>query len=142
MRGASAATEIDIEGWLRQVDRPIFPSSSWSALSTRREGNAEGVLYGETVVFTGALSIPRREAADLSAKVGCDVGNSITKKTTMLVVGTQDKSKLNGYEKSSKHRKTETLIEKGVDVQILSERDFSELIGVELLRYEQKAPNS
>ena len=64
----------------------------------------------------------------MAAKVGCDVAASVTKKITMLVVGTQDKSKLNGYEKSSKHRKTEALIEKGVDVQILSERDFSELI--------------
>ena len=75
----------------------------------------------------------------MAAKVGCDVANSVTKKTTMLVVGTQDKSKLNGYEKSSKHRKTEALIEKGVDVQILSERDFSELMDVELLRQEQKS---
>ena len=128
VRRACAATETDIDGWLRRVDRPIFPSSSGSAPSARREGNVEGALYGETIVFTGALGIPRREAADMAAKVGCDVAASVTKKITMLVVGTQDKSKLNGYEKSSKHRKTEALIEKGVDVQILSERDFSELI--------------
>ena len=46
----------------------------------------------------------------------------------MLVVGTQDKSKLNGYEKSGNRRKAEALIEKGVDIQILSESDFSELL--------------
>lgn len=95
----------------------------------------EGALYGETIVFTGALSIPRREAADMAAKAGCDVTNSVTKKVTMLVIGTQDKDKLGGYEKSSKHRKAETMIEKGLDIQILSEVDFSELMGVELLRY-------
>ena len=138
VRCACAATETDIDAWLRQVDRPIFPSSSGSVPSARREGNVEGALYGETIVFTGSLSIPRREAADMAAKIGCDVANSVTKRTTILVVGTQDKSRLNGYEKSSKHRKTEALIEKGVDVQILSERDFSELIDVELLRHEQK----
>ena len=138
VRRACAATETDIDMWLRQVERPIFPSSSGSVPSVRREGSVEGALYGETIVFTGSLSIPRREAADMAAKVGCDVANSVTKKTTILVVGTQDKSRLNGYEKSSKHRKTEALIEKGVDVQILSERDFSELIDVELLRHEQK----
>ncbi len=133
---ACAATETDIDGWLRQVERPIFPSSSRSAPSARREGNAEGALYGETIVFTGALGITRQEAADIAAKAGCDVVNSVTRKITMLVVGTQDKNKLNGYEKSSKHRKAEALIEKNVDVQILSERDFSELMGIELLRHE------
>ena len=64
------------------------------------------------------------------------MAGSVTKKTTMLVAGTQDKSKLNGYEKSSKHRKTEALIEKQVDIQILSESDFSELMGIELSRHE------
>ena len=142
VRRACAATETDIDEWLRRVDRPIFPSSSGSVPSARREGNVEGALHGETIVFTGTLGIPRREAADMAAKVGCDVANSVTKKTTMLVVGTQDKSKLNGYEKSSKHRKTEALIEKGVDVQIFSERDFSELMDVELLRHEKQIRTS
>ena len=50
----------------------------------------------------------------------------------MLVVGTQDKNRLNGYEKSSKHRKAEVLIEQGVDIQILSESNFSELTGIAL----------
>ena len=122
---ACLATETDIEGWLQRVNRPIFPSSSESL---RREGNAEGALFGESLVFTGALSIPRRQAADMAAAAGCDVGANVSKKTTMLVVGTQDKTKLKGYEKSTKHRKAETLIEKGVGIQILSESDFSELV--------------
>ena len=66
----------------------------------------------------------------MAARVGCDVANSVTKRVTMLVVGTQDTSKLNGYEKSSKHRKTEALIEQGASIQILSEKDFSELMAL------------
>ena len=46
--------------------------------------------------------------------------------------GVFGRHKLKGYEKSSKHRKSEVLIEKGADIQILSEGDFSELMGVEL----------
>ena len=46
----------------------------------------------------------------------------------MLVVGTQDVIKLKGYEKSSKHRKIEGLIEHGEEIQILSENDFFKLI--------------
>ena len=122
---ACAAAETDIEGWLQRVNRPIFPSSSESP---RREGNAEGALFGESLVFTGALAIPRQEAADMAAVAGCHVAANVSKKTTILVVGTPDRSKLKGYEKSTKHRKAETLIGKGVDIQILSESDFSELI--------------
>ena len=123
---ACRASEIDIEEWLQRVERPIFGSRK--AGSARLEGNIEGALYGETVTFTGALSIARQEAATLAATAGCNVAPSVTKKTSILVVGTQDKSKLKGYEKSSKHRKAEALIDRGMDIQILSERDFREII--------------
>ena len=54
----------------------------------------------------------------------------------MLVIGTQDKKKMKGYEKSSKHRKVESLIDNGMEIQILSEKDFSELMGFEPPRLE------
>ena len=50
----------------------------------------------------------------------------------MLVVGTPDRSRLKGYEKTGKHRKAEMLIGKGADIRILSESDFSELVGLDL----------
>lgn len=129
---ACAVSKTDIEGWLQKVKLPIFPSSHRPAQSVRREGYVEGALRGETMVFTGSLSIPRREAADLAANSGSDVAPGISKKTTILVVGIQDKSKLSGYEKSSKHRKAEDLIKKGVDIQILSESDFYALLSANL----------
>ena len=52
---ACDAKQLDIEGWLQCVKEPIFPSET--TRSVRREGNIEGPLYGETIVFTGALSI-------------------------------------------------------------------------------------
>ena len=127
---ACAATNTDIEGWLRRIGHPITGSSSSSTLSTKRERNVDGALFGETIVFTGELAIPRQEAADRAAEAGCEVVRSVSRKVTMLVVGVQDKSKLNGYEKSSNHRKAEDLIEQGVNIQILSECDFSELTRV------------
>jgi hypothetical protein len=60
-------------------------------------------LFGETVVFTGSLTLPRREAAALAASVGCEVASGVTKSTTLLVVGDQDVRKLAGNERSSKH---------------------------------------
>lgn len=138
---ACSETDINVEQWLERVNYPISPSSRRSARSPtrvvrseKREGNVDGILCGQTVVFTGALGIPRQEAADAAADAGCKVWPRVTSQVTMLVVGTQDKTKLNGYEKSSKHRKAEALVTKGMDIQILSENDFSELIGVDLRR--------
>ena len=79
------------------------------------------------LVFIGFLEIPRREAFDLAASIGCHVASGVTKKTTLLVVGDQDILKLAGHEKSSKHGKAETLIEKGIPIRILQESDFKEL---------------
>lgn len=85
-------------------------------------------MYGEILVFTGALEIPRREAADLAASIGCMVAAGVTKKTTLLVVGDQDITKLAGKSKSSKHTKAEQLIAKGQEIRIIKESDFKELV--------------
>ena len=52
----------------------------------------------------------------------------MTKKTTLLVVGDQDLSKLSGKDKSSKHIKAEELISEGQSIRILKESDFEELV--------------
>ena len=109
--------------------QPIDPTSRSGGfdLAVKREGNPEGPLYGEVLVFTGALSMPRSQAADLAAVIGCQVATAVTKKTTMLVVGDQDIKRLAGHEKTSKHRKAEELIAKGISIRILKESDFREL---------------
>lgn len=65
---AIAETGVGIEGWLRRATEPIGGSIA-------REGAEDGPLFGETIVFTGALSIPRREAAAMAAVVGCTVSH-------------------------------------------------------------------
>lgn len=94
------------------------------------EGDPDGPLFGETIAFTGALSISRPEAAKLAAEMGCCVGSGVTAKTTLLVVGDQDVRALAGHEKSSKHRKAEGLISKGQELRILTESDFFSLLQV------------
>lgn len=117
-------TGFDIETWISRVKKPIGPNLG----SIQREGNQEGELYGEVLVFTGALLIPRVEAAALAASADCTVDKGVTKKTTLLIVGDQDITKLAGKEKSSKHIKVEELISKGQEIRILKESDFKELI--------------
>lgn len=121
-------TGLDINAWLKRVKQPIDPSNSSYGSAVNRVGNPEGELCGEIMVFTGALVIPRREAADLAASIGCSVSSGVTKKTSILVVGDQDLSKLAGKEKSSKHLKAELLISKGHRIRIIKESDFKELV--------------
>ncbi len=113
-------TGLDIPAWVRRAQQPIDPGS----VQISREGNPDGILAGEVVVFTGSLTIPRGEAATRAAALGCDVRNTVTAKTTILVVGQQDLARLGGYEKSSKQRKAEELISQGVAITILGEDDF------------------
>lgn len=120
-----------LDEWLIRANRPIgaaIGKGTWERIT--RDGNPEGPLYGEVAVFTGALSLPRREAADLAAVAGCEVAASVTKTTTLLVVGDQDVRKLAGQEKSAKHRKAEELIAKGQPIRILRETDFRSLIAI------------
>lgn len=121
-------TGLDVNAWLKGIKQPIDPSNVSSGAAIKRDGNSEGELYGEILVFTGALEIPRREAADLAASIGCTVAAGVTNKTTLLIVGDQDITKLAGKEKSSKHIKAEQLIKNGQGIRILKESDFKELV--------------
>jgi len=118
---AIADTGLNPEQWIGRVEQPIN-------LEGQRDANPDGALYGEVLVFTGALSIPRRVAADAAAAAGCRVDDGVTKDTTLLVVGDEDLRKLNGHDKSIKHRKAEQLIAKGQPIRILGESDFQRLV--------------
>jgi DNA polymerase-3 subunit epsilon len=121
---------------LRAIEETGFDPAQWivrcnqssgSGAAIRRTGDGDGPLVGESIVFTGALQMPRRDAADVAHEAGAAVEQGVTKHTTMLVVGDQDIEKLAGYEKSSKHRKAEQLIAKGQAIRIVGEADFASL---------------
>jgi len=67
---------------------------SWpDVVPTRTSG--EGPLSGETLVVTGTLStMTRDEARDAARAAGATVTDSVSKKTTLLVVGAEAGSKL------------------------------------------------
>jgi DNA polymerase III subunit epsilon len=121
-------SDMDVNAWLNRIKQPINPQKSSCGSAINRNGDPEGELYGEVIVFTGALEIPRRQAADLAAGIGCSVTSGVTKKTSVLVVGDQDISRLAGKTKSSKHLKAEKLILKGQKIRIVKESDFKELV--------------
>ena len=125
---AIASTGIDLDQWLSLVTRPIKHNGENYGQRVAQSGNPDGPLHGEVIAFTGKLSIERDRAAHLAAMAGCKVMDTISKKTSILVVGDQEIRVLKGHEKSSKQRKAEELIADGAQLRILGESDFQLLL--------------
>lgn len=84
-------------------------------------------LYGQVMVFTGALSIRRKEAWDAVAACGAVVEKGVTKRTTMLVVG----DGFSGHDPADfytgKAAKAARWRAKGSRIEVLTEADLVDL---------------
>ena len=80
------------------------------------------------MVFTGALSIRRQEAWDAVARCGATVEKSVTKRTTMLVVG----DGFLGHDpvdfSTGKAAKAVQWRAKGQRIEVLTETDLVDLL--------------
>lgn len=89
------------------------------------EGNPEGPLYGETIVFTGSLDRPRKDLRDVVVALGCNFADSLTRETTMLVVGNYNNPTVLTTGKSGKLAKAEKLNKDGkAHIEIMSSDSF------------------
>lgn len=88
-------------------------------------GNPDGPLYGETIVFTGSLDRPRKELRDVVVALGCNFADSLTRETTMLVVGNYNNPTVLTTGKSGKLAKAEKLNKDGkAFIEIMSSDSF------------------
>lgn len=124
---ALTETSTSLTELTQRLNQPIADSN---ANRVALESNPNGPLQGEVIAFTGALLIPRKEAALMASEAGCEVSSGVKKTVTVLVVGDQDTKCLSGHDKSTKHRKAEKLIEKGYIIKIIGESDFKKLISI------------
>lgn len=86
-------------------------------------------LFGQTIVFTGALSsMPRKDAMQLVANIGGINANSVTKKTNYLVIGSEEFASSVKNGKTTKMKKAEDLRLKGADLSVISEDAFFDLL--------------
>jgi len=108
----------------RRINSRSYPSN------ITKLGDESGQYAGLNICFTGNLSISRADIAEIAAKNGFNVKAGASKKLDYLVIGAQDLTLLAGHEKSSKHRKVEELIQSGLDIKILTEKEFLKLIKV------------
>lgn len=141
---ACEESELSIDEWFKHFGKRNsriglksnnkLTSNKWQnyeGLKRKIEGNPEGPLSNHNIVFTGKLNMSRKKAAEIASGMGCTVSTTVSKKTTLLVVGDQDLSLLAGYNKSTKQRKAEKLIEKGSELKIIDENGFYELCHIE-----------
>lgn len=87
--------------------------------------NVDSIFYGRKVVFTGALSsMTRAEAHQLIVDIGGIIAGGVTNDTDFLVVGQQDYRVVGDDGMSSKQEKAIKLIQKGSNLEVLSEDEF------------------
>ena len=86
-------------------------------------------LFGQTVVFTGELGIPRPEAKVRSAEVGARPESRVTARTTVLVVGDGFVAgDLRSGRLTGKARRVLELHERGQRIEVLSEGEFLQMV--------------
>ncbi len=87
------------------------------------------IFYNSHVCFTGTLkSMVRIEAQKIVLEIGGQVSKGITGKTNYLVVGEQDYKQYGEGFKSSKMKKAEKMLESGKKIELITERQFIEMI--------------
>lgn len=93
-------------------------------------------LENARIAFTGKLlSMTQRDARSLVTKVGAEPTTSISRRTSMLVVGMGGWPLLSDGKVSSALRRAETLNGRGARIRIISEEEF-----LEALKLKEKQP--
>ena len=86
-------------------------------------------FYGKYCVFTGELQKMKRvEAAQIVVNLGGFCGNAVTKKTNFLILGNNDYCSAIKDGKSNKQKKAEEYKLKGLDIEIIPESVFYDMI--------------
>jgi len=97
--------------------------------ATNYEFNEEHPLFNQVCVFTGTLGkMVHKEAMQSVVNVGGKCGDGLTKKTNYLIVGSLEYSSNIKGDKSSKIMKAEKYILEGLDIKIISENTFVDLL--------------
>lgn len=91
--------------------------------------DASNPLYGKRIVFTGELSIARKDAMQLAVNRGALIRTTVSSKTDLLVVGIQNPDIVGPDGLSTKEERARFLNgSKSAGIQIINEEKFFELI--------------
>lgn len=115
---ASRESRMDIGEWWVRFGLSGNPETVGDLM--KRNVNPNGVLRGQEVVFAGALNTTRRVAIDMAANAGMAVARTVSRSTTMLVVGSSSDGG------NAERERARELNRQGVE--IVSESEFRELV--------------
>ncbi|MFT4186807.1 MAG: exonuclease domain-containing protein [Micrococcaceae bacterium] len=109
------------------------PGRSWPVEGMNPAPNLEAdprnPLFGQTIVFTGDLTMEREQAKRKAAAMGASTSNLVTQKTTMLVVGAGfTPNDLQKGRLTAKARTVVKLKKTGKDIKVIPESQFLSLI--------------
>ena len=88
------------------------------------DADPDGLLYGQRVTLTGDFApYDKGRLWELIEGAGADINKGVTKKTTILVAGPWDSV-------TSKEKRARELKEQGQDIDIWSEKQLFEVLGL------------
>lgn len=123
---AMNVNEADLDALLTMSKKPRPRPDCVHKTLKKSEGNPDGFMYGETIVFTSKLEqMPRDKAQIIANEMGCNFEDTLTKATTILVVAPLHGKKIN---KSAKVQNAEKNKLDGANIRIMTEKDFYNLI--------------
>jgi DNA polymerase-3 subunit epsilon len=104
-------------------------AKSMSAYVSNTDADRDGPFFDADVAFTGAMaSMSREHAMELVADRGGRPRTSVSKLTEYVVVGQLDHNAFMQGRPSTKLRQAMDLVDAGHSIQILSEREFMNLL--------------
>lgn len=122
------------------ADRVVRPfRSGWPEEGSNPEPNPDAEpgnpLFGQTVVFTGQLAMPRPEAKVRSAELGARPESRVTARTSVLVVGDGFVANdLRSGRLTGKAKRVLELHDRGQAIEVISEGEFLQMVGGAPLR--------
>lgn len=119
--------QLTPQAWLGCRGRPL-PGSYLVPPTVAEDADPDHPLYGQVIVFTGALSIRRQDAWDAVASCGATPENSVTKRTNLLVVGDGFGGNDPADFYTGKAAKAVRWRAKGHQIEVLTEGDLADLL--------------
>lgn len=95
-----------------------------------QDADEDHPLYGKVMVFTGALSVPREQAWEMAASVGAIPEVNVTKRTNILVIGSNFVGDNLADFGTGKAQKALMLLEKGQAIEVMNEREFIDALNI------------
>jgi DNA polymerase-3 subunit epsilon len=120
---------VSADSWTGCTSKSDWKWASPDISFANPEADPDHALFGQTIVFTGSLEkMNRQEAYDTVAGLGATVKSGVSKKVTLLVIGDGFSGESPADFYTGKAAKAAELLSKGHAIEVLTEREFIEMV--------------